>query len=340
MKSALEVCDLKLTHCADWQKIVRAFNAFPSPEIEIDDFGGCGEKAWIFRGHGSIDCLLTPSVERAAEKKSASWVLLESLMLEEFRAKAPMHVDARSLPPANDTLAWLALMQHYGVPTRLLDFTYSPYVALYFAIRNFVNWRPTETDKAIVYVIGINARALVEVAKNRSREASEREDEYENRKNKEGPTARQPISLNPDFFSTDSDDWQFERQSQQKTLSNALSPHPIRRAYFNDQGFVSIAETTMHNPRLSSQQGVFLFNGAGSHSLRASLFTMMSKCKGEWYKCFAVPANILPSIERKLFQMNIHELSLFPDIEGLAGFLRQRSRLHWDPDDPSDSDQS
>jgi hypothetical protein len=340
MKSALEVCDLKLKHCADWQKVVRAFNAFPSPEIEIDDSGGCGEKAWIFRGHGSIDCLLAPSVERAAEKKSASWVLLESLMLEEFRAKAPMHVDARSLPPTNDRLAWLALMQHYGVPTRLLDFTYSPYVALYFAIRNFVNWHPGEPGKMIVYVIGINARALAEVAQKKSWEAGKKEEDHENRKNKKEPAAPQRISLNPDFFSTDSDEWQSERQHRQKALSNALSPHPIRRAYFNDQGFVSIAETTMHNPRLSSQQGVFLLNGAENHLLRASLFTMMSDCKSEWYKCFAVPTNVLPSIERRLFQMNIHELSLFPDIEGLAGFLRQRARLHWDPDDPSDRDGS
>ncbi len=34
-------------------------------------------------------------------------------------------------------LEWLAVMQHYGVPTRLLDFTTSPYAALYFGLETY-----------------------------------------------------------------------------------------------------------------------------------------------------------------------------------------------------------
>ena len=37
----------------------------------------------------------------------------------------------------------------------------------------------------------------------------------------------------------------------------------------------------------------------------------------------------LDEIEERLFQMNIHEQALFPDMEGLAGLICQKLRLHW-----------
>jgi FRG domain-containing protein len=48
----------------------------------------------------------------------------ERELLHLFKEQAPHHVE--TLPEQDDTASWLAMMQHYGVPTRLLDLTQSP----------------------------------------------------------------------------------------------------------------------------------------------------------------------------------------------------------------------
>src|SRR5688572_19923925 len=61
-----------------------------------------------------------------------AWTHQEERILRIFKRKA-IHFLAE-VPDRDDDFQWLALMQDHGAPTRLLDFTWSPYVAAFFAL--------------------------------------------------------------------------------------------------------------------------------------------------------------------------------------------------------------
>ena len=61
------------------------------------------------------------SFERAKLKEA------ERHLLHQFQRR--LHHYRVDVPALDDSLKWFALMQHHGAPTRLLDWTRSPYVA-------------------------------------------------------------------------------------------------------------------------------------------------------------------------------------------------------------------
>jgi hypothetical protein len=63
-----------------------------------------------------------------------AWKDQEERILRIFKRKAIHFLDV--VPARDDDFEWLALMQDHGAPTRLLDFTWSPYVAAFFALHN------------------------------------------------------------------------------------------------------------------------------------------------------------------------------------------------------------
>jgi hypothetical protein len=75
----------------------------------------------------------------------------ELKILREFQRQYKRFEAVRSIDP-KDYYEWFAVMQHYGAPTRFLDFSYSLYVALYFASNN-VSFQDTDTVSFSVYAI-------------------------------------------------------------------------------------------------------------------------------------------------------------------------------------------
>jgi len=101
---------------------------------------------WVFRGHSDVNYKLIPSVGRS-QHKSKSREKYERSLFEIFRRESHGFL---STVPTNEW-EWLSLAQHHGLPTRLLDWTYNPLVALYFAVE-----ANTEADGQVFALRALN----------------------------------------------------------------------------------------------------------------------------------------------------------------------------------------
>jgi FRG domain len=95
----------------------------------------------IFRGQSNAQWKLESSLlrivkgNRQSEKKISFY---EQVSIKEFYSK--VHLLDKSITDIDDDISRLTDMQHYSYPTRLLDWSISPYIALYFAVKdNFEN---------------------------------------------------------------------------------------------------------------------------------------------------------------------------------------------------------
>lgn len=110
---------------------------------EISDFISNLDDRWtyktrrVYRGHVSSDWKLLPGLFRIEEIPitAGSRKEFEIILLEEFEKQATPFL--KTIPKG--ILEWMALAQHHGLPTRLLDWTESPLTALFFAVDDLKN---------------------------------------------------------------------------------------------------------------------------------------------------------------------------------------------------------
>lgn len=91
-------------------------------------------KTFWFRGHYDKEWPLVPSVQREC------YLEREQELANDFYMRAS--VTLRDKPDYRNFSAWLSIMRHYGLPTRLLDWSRSPLIAAYFA----TEWAGTGAD--------------------------------------------------------------------------------------------------------------------------------------------------------------------------------------------------
>ncbi len=101
-----------------------------------------GLRLW-YRGVADNTWPLLPSIQRNEYRIGA-----ERYITNDFYIKAKQVLE--KAPEKKNYSAWMSIMQHYGLPTRLLDWSQSPLVSVFFAVEKYSDF--PETD-ACVWVL-------------------------------------------------------------------------------------------------------------------------------------------------------------------------------------------
>ncbi len=246
---------------------------------------------WAFRGQGDAESLLRAGIERVASKPG----IAEDYVEREFKRRA--HHYLRDVPNDEDDLEWLALMQHHGAPTRLLDWTKSAYVAAFFAAEFAVPPKriAAESERPpkpfAIWAIderSVNAEAVAMLGL---------------------PQGDNNLSSRENFR-------RIYRDPAPEHLYLTAPVQPYRM-----------------NERLTIQQGLFLCANnplMGFHRCLKRLLDYAQErhnVSGQWLRKLVVESEARLDVLSTLNKMNINRATLFPGLDGFSASLRINTEI-------------
>jgi len=249
---------------------------------------------WVFRAKRLSQDLKTKLEERFELNgiRGDRRIIEERKLIRRFQRKASLYLDHE--PDKDDILEWLAVMRHHGALTRLLDWTYSFYVAVYLALG----------EKAGGVVWALNAAPISRPEPMIKRICDQ----------KDGFRKFSKVLLHYlkqcDFLGI--------RADGDKLIDLAVA------AYLIDHPFPCVYPVNPFrlNRRLSVQQGLFLMVGDIRQSFSRNLTVTFGGSRETQAHLWRL--EITPSVEerkeilRRLRDMNISNEALFPGLDGFA----------------------
>lgn len=135
----------------------RRFRSLGALLAFLDKLAADEHATWVFRGHSNKDHRLQTSLERYWSIVHEEWNSTIDHMLEQFRDGLVRTGLPR--PATNDRLTWMELARHHGAPAPLLDFSWSPYVALFFAFNRLSHQQNKRSGSSLVYALNVTQLA-------------------------------------------------------------------------------------------------------------------------------------------------------------------------------------
>lgn len=258
-------------------------------ETEFDD-----NVLVFYRGHSCKTFELKPSIYRKNEL-----IRNEDRLFKDIIARTP-----NDFKGCNSTFEKLVKMQHYSLPTRLLDITSNPLVALYFACAD----NDRKGEDGLLYRFEIKESQLkyfdsdaVSVVAN---------------------IARRPISFEvASIMKYDRDEF-----NEQEAILYLLHEIRTEKPHFHDVidkediGRVFCVKPIFDNPRIIKQEGAFFLYGINGEKSTPADFPYE-------YTTYTVNKSDKQKILKQLESLGIDESTLFPEIEHVAKHLKEKYDL-------------
>lgn len=119
----------------------------------------------LSRGQGQ-DKVLLPSVFRLDDRNMRLYSNTTAKeFIEEFKNNSVLYLDNHTRNIDNE-FEWIILAQHFGVPTCLLDFTYSHMVSLMFALEKAFDYSDNDDGSSVVWFLNPQKLNLESINRN------------------------------------------------------------------------------------------------------------------------------------------------------------------------------
>lgn len=220
---------------------------------------------------------------------------MEKHLLRNFRKYSPKGTLQR-----DSVWDWLSIAQHHGLPTRLLDWTYSPYVAMHFATSNRLKYN---LDGVIWCVNFVRSTELLPPA-------------LKNALMDEGSnvfTAEMLESVCPAISD-------FDRLGQPDIKNSSKGSRTNKPNEAGDE-IVVFLEPPSFDDRIVNQFALFSLM-SDPNSLLSAWFEKHT----DLFFRIIIPAGLKHEVRDKLDQVNITERVLFPGLDGLSAWLSRHYR--------------